>query len=58
MLSQHVIVLNKKITFVLDEGDKIICNKDDKFSKILNIMSAVQKKWYIYSATYTARVLQ
>ena len=58
MLNQHVIILNKNVTLVLDEGDKLLCNKDDKFTKVLGLMSAVHKRWLIYSATYTWKVLQ
>lgn len=58
MLSQHVIVLSKSLTLILDEGDKLFMNKDNKFKQALSLMDRVKTKWLIYSATYTPKVLQ
>ena len=57
MMNQHVIILNKDITIVLDEGDKLFITKDDKFKKIISLVSFVKKKWLIYSATYSNKAI-
>ena len=42
---------------ILDEGDKLLASKDDKFAKIISLLSDVKKKWFFYSATYSQKVL-
>jgi superfamily II DNA/RNA helicase len=44
---------------IFDEGDKILGNlsSDDKLKKILVILP-VNSKWYVFSATYTKKMIQ
>lgn len=58
MLSQHVLILDRQVTVVLDEGDKLLSNKDDKLNKVFSLMGSVSRRWLIYSATYSPSIVQ
>lgn len=42
---------------ILDEGDKLLANKDDKFNKVINVLPK-STKWVIFSATYSNKMLE
>lgn len=42
---------------ILDEGDKLLDSKDQKFYKVVNTLPKTTK-WIIFSATYSKKILE
>lgn len=48
--------MNKDMLLVLDEGDKLLGYKDEKFEKIVSLLPK-EAKWIVFSATYSKKIL-